>query len=309
MASVDQVADAMVDAVIAALSISNGETVWYDGAYTFIPNPPNQVGVGEPYGQAMSQILGQNEAQVTVHPLTAAAQNRTSRKPKWKPATIQPVTIAAAVAGISGGYMITLSDVTVASVSGPQPGLNIHAFCGGPRFDGYYPLVADDTLDTAATALAAAITAVAIAAGQPGVTASAIGNVITVLGTPYCTVKIGGQVTFVAEARRTMLPMQVSIWTPQAKYRDAMSKQIENNVGLATTPFQQAHDNAAIWVRLRGAPRWAGISQHSYSLYEAHFIFECEYPTFITSTGAVVEGMGITFIDETDNITINEAAS
>ncbi len=298
----------MVDSVIAALNAAGGETIWYDGAYRFIPNPPNQVGVGEPYGQAMSQILGQNEAQVTIWPLTAAAQNRTSRKPTWQAATIQPVTIAAAVAGISGGYTITLSAITAGGVTGPQPGLNIHAFCGGPRFDGYYSLVANDTLPSAATALAAAIRAAAIAAGQSGVTASASGNVVTVLGTPYCTVNIGGQVTFVAEARRTMLPVQVSIWAPQAKYRDAMSKQIENGVGLATTPFQKAYDNAAIWVRLRGAPRWVGISQHSYSLYEAHFIFECEYPTFITSTGAVVEGVGITFVDETDNITINEAA-
>src|ERR1700677_367525 len=301
MATVDEVTDAVVDAVLAALNNTGGETIWYDGSYTLIPNPPFQCGVGKPYGPSATEILGQNEAQVTVWPLAEAAQNRTSRKPTWKAATIQPVTIAAAVVGISGGYRLALSGT-------PAAGLNVHAFCGGPRFDGYYSVLPGDTLDSICAALAAAIEAAATAAGQPGVTAIYSEASVDVLGTPYCEVNIGGQVTFVAEARRTMLPVQVSIWAAQAKFRDAMSKQIENNIALATSPFLQAYDNAAVWVRLRGAPRWDETSQHSYSLYEAHFILECEYPTFITSTRAVVEGVGITFVDETDNITINEAA-
>lgn len=304
MATVDEVTDAVVDAVLAVLN-PNGETggasIWYNGAYTFIQNPEFQCGVGNPYGQSATEILGQNQAQVTIWPLSQAAQNRTSRKPTWKVASIQPVTIAATVVGIDGGYRITLSGT-------PAAGLNIHAFCGGPRFDGYYSVLPGDTFDSICAALVVAIEAAATAAGQSGVTAIYSEASVDVLGTPYCEVNIGGQVTFVAEARRTMLPVQVSVWASQAKYRDAMSKQIENGVGLATSPFLQAYDNAAIWVRQRGAPRWDETSQHSYSLYEAHFIFECEYPTFITSTGAEVEGVGITFIDETHDFTINEAA-
>jgi hypothetical protein len=270
MATIDQVLDAVQAAVYKLLVTQYGT------------NPPAQIIIGWPYAPALSEILGEGEAQISIFPLAKSAQNRTSRHPRWYTVTQNPVTLIATITTVGGNLVITYTGT-------PQAGFNIHTFLDNPVYDAYYQTTAEDSLDTVAAAVADKITAL----DAPGVSASATGAAVTVSGTTKLKCNIGGTATMAQEVRRTMTPVQVSVWAPNAESRRAIGQMIENGLALDfPIPFLQAADGAAIFIRMRGAPMWNDDSQRAYSLYQWHGVFECEYPTHQISTGTQVESVG-----------------
>ena len=270
MATVDQVLTAIRDAVYDLLVGLYGD------------NPPAQIGIGFPYAPSLSEILGEGEAQISVYPLSKAAQNRTSRKPFWKTSVQNPVTLIVTKTVSGSNFHLTFSGTAAG-------GLNIHTFIQPNTVDAYYATQNTDSLNSIATAVAAAITALSV----PGVTASASGAVVTVSGTPYLKCNIGGTSVMVQEVRRAMLPVQLSVWAPDAASRQAIGALIENGFALDfPIPFLNAADGSAIWIRQRSTPAWSDDSQRSYSLYEWHCIYECEFPTLQSATGAQIESVG-----------------
>lgn len=273
MATVDQIADAVVDAVLAALNSADVQV------------PPGQVGVGWPWGPGISDILGQNEAQITVYPLSNAAQNRTSRKPAWKTYSQPTVPLLVAATTSGSNQMLTFSGASAS-------GLNIHTFVqsvGGPLVDCYCATGGSDTLGSIATKVAAAVNA----AGVAGVSATTSGNSTIVSGSPTIKCNIGGQGTIAREVRRTMLPVQVSVWAANGPARNQLGQVLENSLALDVVPFLNAIDGSAIRFRQRAAPKWVDESESSYSLYEWHCVYECEYPTLQTAATATVLSVGL----------------
>lgn len=283
MATLDEVADAVVDAVVATLQAPPyGATVDTGGALgrQFIKNPPMQVGKGFPFGQALSEILGQFQAQVTVYPQAKLSQNRTDRKPSFK--LVAPITVplSATITPSGNNSIVTFTGSVV-------PGLNVFAFFGRPKVPAMYQTQGADDLNAVAAQIAAQINA-------NGGSASSNANAVTVNNSAV-TVNIGGSGTMVAEIRRTMTPVQVTVWASDPNMREAISKQLEN--GMAPSwpiPFLQAVDGSAIWIRQRGSPMPDDLSQSSYSLYVANIIYECEYPTWATIEGTEIEGIDVT---------------
>jgi hypothetical protein len=266
---------------------------------TGITNPANQVGIGWPFGTSASEILGQNQAQITIYPLSSAAQNRTSRKPSLQVTANNPQPLIASITTINDAFNIIFSGSVIA-------GLNIHTLiepglggfvqrpAGLDTLDAYYQTTAEDDLFAVAANVGAALSAIA-----EGWSVNWVGKVVTVTPNPgsppirELQVNIGTTSTMAQEARRTMVPVQISVWAANSDDRNSMSGQIENALGLATEPFLYTPDGSAVWVRLRGGPSWVELSQSSYSLYEAHLIFECEYPTLQTFVGTQVEAISV----------------
>lgn len=305
MPTIDEVCDQVVDQVVSVLQTAGGASIYtgLERGTIFVPNPPTIVGKGDPFGQSLSEVLGANEALVSVFPHTNAAQNRTDRKPVPRKVSLQTVTLSAALAWTAElTAQITLSGMisagfNIVGIFSEQKITKPVVDSGEPTAFATYQTQATDTLATTATAFAAAINAAATAASLP-FSASAVGAVITITGALGVIINLGGQATMAQEVGRTMCPVQVSIWTPDPDVRAAMSKQIENGMGMTTTPFLQATDHGMIWVRKRGAPQWDDTSQSSYSLYIAHHIFECEYPTLQTLPGSTVEVLGVTITND-----------
>lgn len=295
MASVDEVAQAIAD---ATLSLLNGSGV---------TNPPFQCGVGWPFGNALSEIVGQGQAQVTVFPQAEASRTVTNRKPVWRVISEPEPTLFANVTA-------TDTTATILLYGYPTVGNNLHtlltftpsgSFIVNPgqavEYDAFYQVQGGDTLEDVVAGVAAAIEALGLA-----ITVNAAGETITIaplVDSPTirsCQVNIGGNSTMAQEVARVMMPVQVSVWAADGPTRNSMSKQIEGGLCIGIQPqdnFLYASDGSAIRVRKRGSPRWVDQSQSSYSLYEAHVIYECEYPVLQIARGTQVEALPLT-VDE-----------
>jgi hypothetical protein len=248
--------------------------------------PPGQVGVGQPFGQSLSEILGQYQAQISIFPIPKAAQNRTSRKPHWVTSIDPPVTLTVQVLRNSNTWTLTFGGVAAG-------GYNIHTFPNGSRNDCYYQTQANDTLDSVATAVALSITNQSIS----GISASASGPVATVTGAPTMRCGIGGNCTMIAEMRRTMCPISVKVWAANAPIRNQIGALLENLLAPTyPSPMLTAPDLSYVWVRW-AKPGWNDDSQSSYSLYVWEALLEAEYATVATTTGTAVESIPITGID------------
>lgn len=246
--------------------------------------PPLQVLVGWPYGQSLSEILGQAQAQVTVFPLSKASQNRTSRKPQWQTSVQPAVPLIATIAGLTTTWTITFSGSVI-------PGLNVHTFPDNHVADAYFQTASGDGLPAAATKTRDAINALAIG----GISATASGNVVTVTGCPTLRCNIGGKATMIQEVRRTMTPVQISVWAAKGPVRNQLGAILE--AGLAPSypsPFITAPDGTQVWVRWRNSPQWNDDVQLSYSLYVWHCVLECEYATTQSTDATTVESVGTT---------------
>lgn len=272
MASLDQVALAVKDAVYNLLVQEYGT------------NPPAQIAIGWPYVPELSEILAEGEAQISIYPLTKASVNRTTRHPKLIPYSYSSPTLVATVTKSGSTFHITFSG----SVVGVY---NIHTLTDVPTVDARVQTLGGDTLDTIATKVYNAINLLGTNAS-----ATVSGAVTTVSGTTIlkCNVGLSQNTVMVQEVRRTMTPIQVSVWAPNPYARNAIGALLENGLALDYPfPFLQASDGSAIWLRMRGAPDWAGDeAQRSYTLYEWHGVYEAEYPTLQTVTGTPVEVVG-----------------
>jgi hypothetical protein len=275
MATLDDVTVALKASVLTALT-------------TYAPNTgPGQVGIGFPLGSSISQILGQNQSQVSLFPLEGVSQNRTSRRPRWQKLTTTTPLLSAAVSGINSQTEAIVFSGT------PTPGLNVHTFFGAPLQDAYYQTQQGESL----ASLAAAVASGVIALGGSAVPTP---DAVIVTGSPSlrCNIGVSAGAGMVAEVRRMMKLFQVSAWCANAVSRNTIAAAIGNNVGIDTTPFLIASDGSAIWVRLRNE-YWIEKSQSSYSLYEYHAIFECEYPTLASTAATTIEAIPATLGDTT----------
>lgn len=290
MATIYQVALAVKDATLALL-----QTKWADF-------PPAQIGIGWPYAPALSEILGEGGVQVSIFPLTRASQNRTGFKPRWVPIASPAVELEASVFSPVGRefpqqLMVPLQSWNLFFYGEVAAGLNIHVFLSSgniPITDFYYQTVDGDTVISIAANIATLIAAQA--SDWPDLTVDAAGNSISFQGISSLQCNIGGTTTMAMEVRRTMTPVQVSVWAPNADLRNQIGELIENGLGTAfPNPFLRAEDGSAVWIRLRGAPSWEGdVAQSSYSLYQWHGVFECEYPTLMTAQATQIESIGAT---------------
>jgi hypothetical protein len=290
--TIDEVAEAMQQAVLTALNASELEF------------PQLQVGIGWPVGTSASEILGQAQAQVTVYPIEAASQDRTNRRPIWKESTDDPVLLTATVVGgIMPFWRWTNDDPVGGWPSDPPPsivltfcgpvtaGLNIHTLVGQPPADAYYRTQSTDEAPSVATAVAAAINALSNSLAS----ATVSGNSVLISGVSNVQCNIGGHGTAVKESRRTMTPIQVSVWAADGPNRNILGKIIElSDIGTSDHPFLIGCDGGAIRTRLRGSPKWRDKSQSSYSLYEWHAVYECEYPTLQVTRTTSIEAIPVT---------------
>jgi len=298
MATLDEVVEQTVDTVLATLNAAGGANILgADPAnptgpaiYRWVANPPFQCGYGWPYGQALSEILGQYQAQVTVWPLADAMRNVTDRMLSWKFAGAAPVGLNVSYSWLDNGNVIL-------TFVGSGGGLNVHTIFGEPEVDAYYLTQTADDTNAIATAVMTQINATALANGL-GVTATAANNQVFVNGASKIVVNIGGAITMKQESRRMMCPIQVTVWAEDPDVRNAMAKQIEAGLGLGSQPFLPPVNGELIRFRLQRGPIPNDLSQSSYSLYIANIIFEATYPTFDVAMGATIGAVETTISQE-----------
>lgn len=270
MASLTDVQNALADAVEAAIATA-GITM------------PQQVGIGQPFGPSLTEILGQSEGQVTVFPVAGTHVDRTSRKPDWKVLTNAAPELTATLDATK----------TILTLGGAiKAGDVIHAFVGKIPQDAYTEVVAGDTVVAIGQRLQTALAAFGTLAGVvlndgPPVT-------LVVSGGTFDVVNIGGTGSLIREIARYAQSIRVSVWSPDPDTRDQIADVIRNAVGVGTTPFlPAASDGSAIRVKLNGDMP-VDTSQSSYSLYEHHFVFECEYAVTQTVAATQIEGVELT---------------
>ena len=158
-----------------------------------------------------------------------------------------------------------------------------------PLTDLAYQTQSGETVNTLAAAVASGINTL----NYDLVSAYASGATVTVSESPYLYCNIGWTGVMVREVRRMQTPFQITVWAANPDDRTAIANIIDSYVAIDTIPFLEAADHAAIRIRLT-RPSWNDDSQASYSLYCAHFVYECEYPTLQTIVSTTIESVGNT---------------
>lgn len=224
---------------------------------------PWMIASGYQFSDDLAKTQGQKSGVViTLYPLKAKRDNRYLGP--WYEVTAPSVGLIATVSG----NQITFSG----AASG---GLNIHVLMAPgikefPTADALYQTVNTDTLNTIATAVAAAITA-------QGFTAAASGAVVTVSSGYAQKVNIGGTGSISQEVNRIERFVQCSIFAPTPELRNAFADALMNALtGSIAQPFLTLPDGAGAWVKTIGDD-YTEQAQMSYTLYQAHITYSVEY--------------------------------
>lgn len=167
-------------------------------------------------------------------------------------------------------------------------GYNVHTFVGNPLHDVAYKTVAGDTLSSIATNVAAAINAASVS----GVTATPSGATVTVTGgKPICNV--GGSGSISREVGRRCAMFQVSVYAVNPTVRYAAGDAIASGIGGSNSHHLALSDGSDMFVNYQ-TDRLIDKNQSSYSCFEWHFTFECEYSQVQTVTATQIEGVTVT---------------
>jgi hypothetical protein len=269
-------------AVIAAIN---------DEPEVIATNPPGQVGIGYPFGITMAQVMqsvapppaGKYAWLASVRPY-GKSRDGTRYRPLWIPtAATLPATFDAAFGNSP--------DVTFSGA--PMSGANVTVFyeaiAGGLTEPAIYLTQPGDDLDAIAAGAAAAVNSFS----TPGITASSVGPVLTIDGTNYISVNIGTTGMAGIEVGRREQDLIVSLWCANPDLRDILERAVESHIGTAISRFIQLPDltQMEVWY----ANLWREErSQSSYSLYESHFVFACEYAIVLTQPATAIEAPAVT---------------
>lgn len=279
MPSIDGICDALGPLVLAAIGDAGITT-------------PGKIFVGWPVPTEAVKIWGKGQALVSLWP---AGNGKQVTRYAAVPYSITPsvVTLTATVAD-SAGVVVTFGGSVVA-------GLNVHTVLDTAA-DAYYQTTGGDTLASVATAVAAAITALAL----PGITASAAGPVLTIHGVHGAIVNIGKLQSIVKEIARMQQDVWVTSWPASPDASDAaiaagkatrpvLDAAIMGAFGGSDSRWQTAGDGSRFTTDLVGGPRWSDKAESSYSVFRSDIIYSIEYPILqvlsATPIGAVVSSV------------------
>lgn len=258
---------AQVAALVAGIVYPNGSAG--------VTAPCTKIYPGWPQASQLSQDMDAGSANVSVYPL-GTDKNLTRYPRAWQDIAYAPKSLAVAVSG----NVITLSGM-------PATPLNIGVLvtpATGRPVSVAYAVQANDTLATAATALAALI--------NPICRASSSGAVITVTGGGIIRTKVGGIGTQMRELKRQMQDIAITIWAPTPDARKALATQLD--AALAAIDYITLPDTQkARWYYHRTI---LTDSLEQSKVYRRDLVYNCEYAT--TDTQGASE---ITFLEANVN--------
>jgi hypothetical protein len=226
---------------------------------------------GWPIAANLDADLAAGKGNVSIFSRGGAERNVTKYNPDFQDLSRQTATIAAAVADnkvtLSGSINPAITQYVTLQI--------------GPRVVVSYQPLAGDTLATVATALAGQIAATFAPA-------SAVGAVITVSSSAAIRATVGTIGQQIAEIRRQITMIQITLWCPGPKMRDSIAKAVEPI--LADTPFLTLPDQSA--ARVRYMNTLVSDSAEKVALYRRDLIYTVEYATTKTDTAFAVTSIG-----------------
>lgn len=207
----------------------------------------------------------------------------TRYRPEW--AQVGPTTVAFSAT-------FTTAQVAFASVSAPSAaGTTIHVFFRAPGtqvYDAHYTTVANDTPSTVATAVATAITALAVS----GVSAAAVGNAVNLTGAAFTAVNVGGFASAHKEVARVSRTVQVSIWVSSPWSRYAIQNAISSTLGAVDNCWLTLPDGGRVLILPKGEV-FDDKSQESTNVYIAHLTFHVEYGVVQIATATQIGAVSV----------------
>ena len=196
----------------------------------------------------------------------------------------------------------TLTTITFAAVGGATTaaGTNVHSIFSHNSilYDALYTTLVADTPATVATAVALAITN----AGVSGVTASATGDVVAVVGAPLVAVNVGGSGQAHKEVARFRRSLQVSAWVSSPWARFQIEDAIVSTLGAVDTCWYTMPDYGKVLV-LPSNGGFNDDSQSSYNLYIGHFIYTMEYGVIQRAAAAQIGDIDVTLVENAERTT------
>lgn len=217
---------------------------------------------------------------VGISVVATAVSRKTTR---WAPITypIDPAQLAIPFTATIVGRTVTFAGSIAANV-------NTVVLVGYPQTAVSVTTTAQDTLPTFAQRLAAAI----VAANIPGVSASANGATLTVVGSDV-VVNLGATVTAQREVGRIDQRFQVTIWAANGDVRGAVEGALLDAVGTSDNPWTVLGDGGpAAWTRYASGPSRKDERVEDLMAKRADVFFDVEYalltPVPLTQVGAFV---------------------
>lgn len=231
---------------------------------------PTQVYIGNPSYEELTKVLQRiNQAQVAAWPMDIARS--TTRFPAaW--GTTAPVAMTL-TAVVSGG--------TITFGGTPAAGTNIHVEISATRIgthDAFVQVGSSDSLNTIAGKVRDAINALSL----PGVTATALSNVVTVTGATSIVCNLGGSTTAGRIVRQQERVFQIRVVAPNGDIRQTIGEIILANVGTDVDPgrFFALPDGTNVWVKYKN-DRWMDDMAMD-TFYEWRIWFTADFPTVQT---------------------------
>ena len=274
MANLDSALRALrttIDAALAAASIA----------------PHGQTIIGWPVATELAKIMGQDASGALVSIFPMPASKNTSR---YAPT-------ADVIALPSPGTVATLTNNATITLSGtPKAGDTVHCFFSGTQADAAHTVTASDTLTTIAAALATSANAFAL----PGVTATSSGAVLSLAGSTFSRVNVGGVGTLGFEVGRTMRTIMVTVWAstpndptvPGGNDRELIGEAILSSIGTTLNHWISTPDGYGIFVIYKN-DRWSDDASDSYTLFRWDIFFDMEYPVTISTSAPQVESVEV----------------
>lgn len=221
---------------------------------------------GWPASSSLDQDLQLGNVNVSIFP-SGPEKNTTRYQTKPHVMSIAQATLTLTAEGSSvtvGGAMPT-----------PFKTHNMAVLIASKAF--IYPVQASDTLTSIATALATLI-----AATYPGTTSA--GPVITVVGAPIETVRVGTTGVTATEWERQIQRVQITIWAPDPTSRNLVSATVK--AGLSQIAFLTMPDGFGARVRANGGTLSDLLEKAK--VYRRDLFYDVEYATTVEETSATV---------------------
>ena len=102
-------------------------------------------------------------------------------------------------------------------------------------------------------------------------------NTLAVYGTNSLSAQVLGGGHVYSEVLRWEQRVQVSVWAPTAKLREALTDAFISVIGTDDKPFLDLGDGTSSFFRLSAPPVYKDDGQLSKNIYESHTIYTAEY--------------------------------
>lgn len=239
-----------------------------------------QLYVGWPTSTELAKVLGQNTGKSQISLFPGPGRNVTRYRP-------EPIKISNPSPGTTAVIGTNGTQITIGGI--PKAGDVIHAFFNKPLLDANYLVLVSDTTQSIALEIATNVNAYA----APGITASATGSVVTIAGSTFSKVNVGGTANMSREVTRVERNLSIDVWSPDPDTRSEVGDLIIANVGTSYTAFIPMQDSSGLRVRQTGADRWIDKAESSYTTFRWTIPVEIEYGITQSLTGTQVEGVKI----------------